>query len=63
MSSNMNHRPISDQDAYFAELVLGAIQNLEVPMLMYEPEKVAVKHALEIMLEMWSEEKAMANDL
>ena len=30
----------------FAEMVMGAINNLEVPMLMYEAEKQVVKEAL-----------------
>ena len=54
---NTNVRTISDRDAHFGELVLWAIQDVERPILRYEPEKEAVKHALEMMLEAWKEEK------
>ena len=35
-----------DKQLVFIDMVLGAIQNVEVPMLMYEGEKEVVKQAL-----------------
>ena len=35
-----------EKKMYFAEVVLGAIKNLERPILMYEEEKQVVKEAL-----------------
>lgn len=35
-----------DKQIVFIDMVLGAIQNVEVPMLMYKGEKEVVKQAL-----------------
>lgn len=37
-----------NRETYFANVVLGAIENVKVPMLMYEEEKEVVKKALEM---------------
>ena len=34
------------KEIVFAEMVIGAIKNVKVPMLMYEEEKAVVKKAL-----------------
>lgn len=35
-----------ERELYFANAVLGAIKNVEIPMLMYEGEKKVVEKAL-----------------
>lgn len=35
-----------EKEIYFAKAVIGAIKNVEVPMLMYEGEKKVVEKAL-----------------
>lgn len=47
----------TDKDAYFGELVLRVIRDVECPMLMTEGEKVAVKKALIWALDEWAERK------
>jgi len=47
----------TDKDAYFGELVLRVIRDIDTPMLMYEGEKEAVKKALISALEKWEEMK------
>ena len=37
-----------DRELYFARAVIGAIENVKVPMLMYEEEKEVVKKALQM---------------
>ena len=34
------------QEIYFAEMVIGAINHVKVPMLIYDEEKVVVQKAL-----------------
>ena len=36
-----------NKEIAFAEMVIGAINNVKVPMLMYEEEKAVTKKALE----------------
>lgn len=47
----------TDKDAYFGELMLRVIRDIECPMLMTEGEKVAVKKALIKALDEWAERK------
>lgn len=35
-----------NKEICFAEMVIGAINNVEVPMLMYDEEKAVIKKAL-----------------
>lgn len=42
----MGYTEEDKKELYFANAVLGAIENVEVPMLMYEGEKNVVKKAL-----------------
>ena len=42
---------IRDDERYWANMVLGVIENLERPMLMYEGEKMIVRKALKAYLE------------
>ena len=37
---------LTDKERYFAEAVVGAIDHVEHPMLVYEEEKAVVKKAL-----------------
>lgn len=37
-----------EKEKYFADTVLGAIENVRIPMLMYEEEKQVVKKALKM---------------
>lgn len=41
---------LTDKERYFAETVIGAINHVECPMLMYEEEKAVVKKALKALL-------------
>lgn len=41
---------LTDEERYFAEAVIGAINNIDCPMLMYEGEKEIVRTALERLL-------------
>lgn len=41
---------LTDEERYFAEAVIGAINHVECPMLMYEGEKAVVKKALKALL-------------
>ena len=41
---------LTDEERYFAETVIGAIDNIDCPMLMYEGEKEIVRTALERLL-------------
>lgn len=47
----------TDKDAYFGELVLRVIRDVDRPMLMYDGEKEAVKKALIMALDVWAERK------
>lgn len=47
----------TDKDAHFGELVLRVIRDVDIPMLMYEGEKEAVKKALIMALDKWAERK------
>lgn len=42
----MGYTKEQEKELYFAKTVIGAIDNVEVPMLMYEGEKTVVKKAL-----------------
>ena len=42
----MGYTKEDEKELYFANAVLGAIRNVEVPMLMYEGEKEVVRKAL-----------------
>ena len=46
-----------DKDAYFGELVLRVIRDIDKPMLMYDGEKEAVRKALIMALDEWAERK------
>lgn len=39
------------KEVYFANMVIGAIDNVKTPMLMYEEEKQVVRKALEIYID------------
>lgn len=41
---------LTDIERYFAEAVIGAIDNIDFPILMYEGEKEIVRKALERLL-------------
>lgn len=42
----MGYSKEQEKELYFANAVIGAINNVKVPMLMYEEEKDVVKKAL-----------------
>ena len=42
----MRYTKEDDKELYFAKSILGAIKNVEVPMLRYEEEKKVVEKAL-----------------
>ena len=42
----MSYTKEDEKELYFANVVIGAIKNVEVPMLMYEGEKKVVEKAL-----------------
>jgi hypothetical protein len=42
----MGYTNEDEKELYFANAVIGAINNVKVPMLMYEEEKQVVKKAL-----------------
>ena len=42
----MSYTKEDEKELYFAKVVIGAIKNVEVPMLMYEGEKRVVEKAL-----------------
>jgi hypothetical protein len=42
----MGYTKEDEKELYFAKVVIGAIKNVEVPMLMYEGEKKVVEKAL-----------------
>ena len=42
----MGYTKEDEKELYFANAVIGAINNVEIPMLMYEGEKQVVKKAL-----------------
>jgi hypothetical protein len=42
----MRYTKEDEKELYFANAVIGAIRNVEVPMLMYEGEKKVVEKAL-----------------
>lgn len=42
----MGYTPEQEKELYFAKVVIGAIDHVECPMLMYEGEKAVVKKAL-----------------
>lgn len=44
------------KELYFANTVIGAIDNLETPILMYESEKNVVKKALQMYIDKIEEE-------
>ena len=52
---------VSDKEVKFAEVVLSVIENVECPMLMYDGEKQAVKHGLELLLNMWNKQRRVGS--
>lgn len=44
----MNNIDEMKKEVYFANMVIGAIDNVETPMLMYEEEKQVVRKALKM---------------
>ena len=44
-------KKLTDEERYFAETVIGAIDHVKCPMLMYDEEKEIVKKALLKLLE------------
>lgn len=44
----MNNIDEMKKEVYFANTVIGAIDNVETPMLMYEEEKQVVRKALQM---------------
>ena len=53
---------VTDKEAKFAEVVLGVLENVECPMLMYDGEKQAVRHGLELLLDTWNKERCVRNE-
>ena len=47
----MGYTDEQKKELYFANTVIGAIDNIEIPMLMYEGEKNVVKKALQIYID------------
>lgn len=47
----MNNIDEMKKDVYFANRVIGAIDNVKTPMLMYEEEKQVVRKALKIYID------------
>lgn len=41
---------VTDKDAYFAEVMLGVIDRVERPMILFEGEKEAVRKGLKLLL-------------
>ena len=52
----------TDKDAYFGELVLRVIRDMNRPMLLAEGERDAVKKALIKALDEWAERKEHETD-
>lgn len=48
---------LTEQEEYFAELVISVIDHVECPMLMYEGEKAVVRRALKELLSRHYSEK------
>ena len=47
----MGYTEIQQKELYFANAVIGAIDNVKTPMLMYEEEKSVVKKALQMYID------------
>lgn len=47
----MGYTEEQKKELYFANTVIGAINNVETPMLIYEGEKKVVKKALQMYIE------------
>ena len=47
----MGYTDEQKKELYFANTVIGAIDNIETPMLMYEGEKNVVKKALQMYID------------
>ena len=47
----MGCTPDQEKELYFANVVIGAIKNVETPMLMYQEEKNVVEKALRMYIE------------
>ena len=51
METIMGYTDEQKKELYFANTVIGAIDNIETPMLMYEGEKNVVKKALQMYID------------
>ena len=47
----MGYTESQKKEIYFANVVIGAIENVKTPMLMYEEEKEVVKKALQMYID------------
>ena len=47
----MGYTEKQQKELYFANTVIGAIENVKTPMLMYEEEKEVVKKALQMYID------------
>ena len=47
----MGYTDEQKKELYFGNTVIGAIDNIETPMLMYEGEKTVVKKALQMYID------------
>ena len=47
----MGYTPDQEKELYFANVVIGAIKNVETPMLMYQEEKNVVEKALRMYID------------
>lgn len=47
----MGYTENEEKELYFANAVIGAIENVKTPMLMYEEEKDVVKKALRMYID------------
>lgn len=48
---NMEYTESQKKELYFANVVIGAIENVKTPMLMYEGEKEVVKKSLQMYID------------
>ena len=47
----MGYTPEQEKELYFVNVVIGAIKNVETPMLMYQEEKNVVEKALRMYID------------
>lgn len=52
----MGYTPEQEKELYFANVVIGAIKNVETPMLMFKEEKNVVEKALRMYIDKIEEE-------